>query len=64
MQSKPLENLRAPGPRKDWSHQFISNALAALGQIKTEDRVLAEHILTAEQALRKARAYLAEKDKA
>lgn len=61
MQSGPLENLRSEGPRRDWSEQFVRNALATLGQIKTEDRVLAEHLLNAEQALRKALSYLVEK---
>lgn len=60
MQSKPLEHLRQnrDDESKAWHSQYIRNALGMLGQIKTEDRTLAEHLLTAEQALRKATSYL------
>jgi hypothetical protein len=58
MQSAPLSGLRGESPRDSWQRQYIRNALAALGQVKTEDKTLAEHLLAAEQALRKAGSYL------
>ena len=58
MQSTPLRGLRQEGERESWQGQYIRNALATLGQIGTEDKMLADHLLAAEQALRKAMAYL------
>jgi len=58
MQSKPLVGLRSEGERREWHLQYVRNALAAIGQISTEDRTLAGYLLNAEQALRKAAAYL------
>jgi hypothetical protein len=58
MQSKPLRGLRQEGERDSWHRQYIRNALAALGQISREDRMLAVHLLAAEQALQRAGAYL------
>jgi hypothetical protein len=59
MQSSSLRGLRQEGERLSWHRQYIRNALATIGQIKTEDKTLAEHLLSAEQALRKADAYAA-----
>lgn len=58
MQSKPLENLRPEGERYDRHNQLVRNALSILQQVDTRDNALAEHILNAEQALRKACSYL------
>ncbi len=58
MQSKSLRGLRGEGERESWQRQYIRNALATITQIATEDKTLAEHLLSAEQALRKAGAYL------
>ncbi len=59
MQSEPLSRLRQTGDENpEWQRHFVHNALASLRQIKTEDNSLAEHILNAEQSLRKAVAYL------
>lgn len=58
MHDRPLRNLRAEGERRAWQEQYIRNALASLKHIETDDKTLAGHLLTAEQALRSAAAYL------
>jgi hypothetical protein len=63
MQSKPLEKFHRSEriERVTWQQQYIRNALATLKQIDTRDQTLAEHLLNAEQALRKAEAYVKER---
>lgn len=58
MRSGPIEKLRGEGERTTWHQQYIRNALATIGQISTDDKDLADYLLKAEQALRKADAYI------